>query len=87
MVMMSLLVVVPAAVIHDREGLPFISTVQAPQAPSPQPYLLRVKFSWWRNTLINATSGSTFTSRFEPFTFKTLIKFFNDNVIYKKWRL
>src|SRR6476660_7876982 len=72
---------------HECAVFPFISTVQAPQAPSPQPYLLPVKSRHSRNTVNSATSGSTVTSCFSPFTCKTMILIINDIANLRKMEL
>src|SRR3954465_6661485 len=63
-------------VIQEREGIPLISTVQAPQTPSPQPYLLPVNSSSSRKTVNRCVSGSTCTSCFTPFTINTMLNAF-----------
>ena len=43
MVVISRAATAPSLVMHERAGSPSISTVQAPQRPSPQPYLAPVR--------------------------------------------
>src|SRR5262245_43977567 len=53
----------PAAVVaaarQERFGTPSISTVQAPQAPTPQPYLVPVNARRSRSTSSNVSEAET----------------------------
>jgi hypothetical protein len=46
---------------QERSGVPFMCTVQAPQAPMPQPNLVPVRFRWSRKTHNSGVSGSAST--------------------------
>src|SRR5712692_4933762 len=46
---------------HERVAAPFISTLQAPHWPMPQPYLVPVRPIESRSTQSNGVSGSTST--------------------------
>src|SRR6185295_8099732 len=67
-------------VIHEGDGLPFINTVHAPQAPSPQPYLLPVRQIQSRSTANKSVSGSTVISCCTPLTFNIMIRVFYHHV-------
>src|SRR5262245_15034948 len=62
-------------VTHDRTAFPSIRTVQAPQRPSPQTYLLPVKSRSSRRTLRRLRSVSVWTECFAPLTWKSVTRF------------
>ena len=58
---------------QDRTGSPLTCTVQAPQAPMPQPNLVPVSPRSSRRTHSRGLSGSASTARGWPFTFRLVI--------------
>ena len=58
----------PAATAQERVATPSISTVQAPQTPIPQPYLVPVRPSSSRKTQSSGIASSTSTVCAAPFT-------------------
>src|SRR5687768_7572168 len=58
---------------HDLVATPSTCTVQAPQALTPQPYLVPVIFSSSRNTQRSGVEGSTFTSLGFPLTVSSYV--------------
>src|SRR5690606_20726662 len=71
-VVISWLVTSSAVVIHERIAAPSASTVQAPQTPSPHPYLVPVRPNSSRNTSSNGLSGSVSTVSCFPLTVKAI---------------
>jgi len=51
-----------SGVTHERVGWPSTCTVHAPQAATPQPNLVPVRFSTSRNTHSKGIAGSTAAS-------------------------
>src|SRR5438874_2132957 len=62
----------PTWVVQDRVALPSIVTVQAPQRPSPQPYLLPLRSRSSRKTLSRLRAGSTSTRCLLPLTWNSV---------------
>jgi len=58
----------PSATWQERTASPSIWTVQAPQAATPQPYLVPVRFSASRSTQSRGTSSGRSTSCAVPLT-------------------
>src|SRR5947207_5409950 len=58
----------PTEVTHERTALPSIRTVQAPQRPSPQPYLLPVRSRSSRKTPSRLRDGSVSVRCLVPLT-------------------
>jgi hypothetical protein len=69
----------PSAAETGKEQLriawPSNRTVQAPQVPMPQPYLVPVKPTCSRITHNNGVSGSTSTAYFLPLIFRLAIRY------------
>jgi len=61
MVVMELLPTALIGVMQERVAVPSISTVHAPQAPIPQPYLAPFKSSVSRNAQSSGVSGGRST--------------------------
>src|SRR3954447_15820308 len=59
-------------VLQERVALPSTRTVQAPQRPSPQPYLQPVRSRSSRRTLSRVRSASASRSRRAPLTCRCL---------------
>ena len=55
---------------QDRIGWPSTWTVQAPQSPAPQPYLVPVSFSASRSAQRSGVRPSVSTSRVSPLTMR-----------------
>src|SRR5947208_16853227 len=70
MVVMDFAAAALTGIWHERRGAPPISTVQAPHAPSPQPYLAPVRPSSSRSTISRLRSGCGSTSCDRPLTIK-----------------
>src|SRR5258708_2320413 len=65
----------PAEVTQERVALPSITTVQAPQRPSPQQYLLPVRSKSSLKTLRRLRAASALTCCLVPFTWSSVMVF------------
>ena len=68
MVVIGLPATAPTRARQERTGWPSTSTVQAPQRPSPQPYLAPVRSRSSRRTLSKVRSASASMRRLDPLT-------------------
>src|SRR5690349_16308374 len=73
MVVIFLAPMLPTLRWQERTGLPSIKTVQAPQSPSPHPYLAPARSRSSRSTLSRVRSASASIATARPFTCSSLI--------------
>src|SRR5262249_43501491 len=75
----------PTGVTQERVALPSMTTVHAPQRPSPQPYLLPVRSKSSRRTLSRLCAGSTLSRCLLPLTCNSAILSIGASTIGRAW--